>query len=453
MVRDSPIEFIVIGAGYAGLTCAIELRRKGCEVHVIEREESLSKLGDVIMLTANATVVLEKWGPVIEDILATSSNPSHITIKDDKGVTLLEQPWRQSHNGHQNVWTNRGRTQKMMYEEAIRRGVKFTFGAKITKHWEDGNRAGVYVNDELITADAVIGADGVYSRTREYVTGDPDKPKRSGFAVYRSWFSLDNLLNDPLTHDLASSGKDRTMVWIGPDTHCILVINSKVRYMSAFITHKDTYTVEESWNYPGTTKDMLAIIEGWDPVLTAAISKIPEEVICDYKLLWRDPVMKWVSDQGRVVLVGDAAHPHLPTSGSGAAQAIEDGATLAAVVEKTRKVDLPAALKAFERLRFERTSLTQRMGWELRHRWHQTDWEHVKKNPDFLRLPQPDWLYGADAEAYGVQNYDAVMAQLHEGKPFKNTNLPPGHVHQDWNIETMMELDKQVGHERMYLVQ
>ena len=96
--------------------------------------------------------------------------------------------------------------------------------------------------------------------------------------------------------------------------------------------------------------------------------------------------------------------------------------------------------------------MTQLMGWELRHRWHQTDWEHVKKNPDFLRIPQPDWLYGADAEAYGYANFDAVMAQLRDGKPFQNTNLPPGHVHQDWTIESMMELDKIRGNQRMYLV-
>jgi 2-polyprenyl-6-methoxyphenol hydroxylase-like FAD-dependent oxidoreductase len=109
--------------------------------------------------------------------------------------------------------------------------------------------------------------------------------------------------------------------------------------------------VEESWSYPGKVKDILAYIEGWDPVLRTAISKIPEEVIVDFKLLWRDPIKKWVSDNRRVVILGDAAHPHLPTSASGATQALEDAAALAALVEKAGKANLPTALMAFEKLR------------------------------------------------------------------------------------------------------
>jgi 2-polyprenyl-6-methoxyphenol hydroxylase-like FAD-dependent oxidoreductase len=210
--------------------------------------------------------------------------------------------------------------------------------------------------------------------------------------------------------------------------------------------------VEESWNYPGTSSDMLKVIEGWDPKLRAVVAKIPDSVICDFKLLWRDPVTKWVSDKGRILLVGDAAHPHLPTSGSGGAQAIEDGGTLGALIEKAGRDNLLGALKAFQKLRFERTSLTQRMGWETRHKWHQTDWELVKANPEFLRLPQPDWLYSADAHNYGAENYEAVMSSLNGGEKFQNTNVPQGYIHQDWTIETMMQMDKMRGNDRMYLV-
>jgi 2-polyprenyl-6-methoxyphenol hydroxylase-like FAD-dependent oxidoreductase len=81
------------------------------------------------------------------------------------------------------------------------------------------------------------------------------------------------------------------------------------------------------------------------------VERIPEKILIDYKLLWRDPTTKWVSDNGRMVLVGDAAHPHLATSGQGAAQAIEDGATLGAVLDRAGKSNIPLALKAFEKLR------------------------------------------------------------------------------------------------------
>jgi 2-polyprenyl-6-methoxyphenol hydroxylase-like FAD-dependent oxidoreductase len=96
---------------------------------------------------------------------------------------------------------------------------------------------------------------------------------------------------------------------------------------------------------------MLSVIEGWDPVVRAAVAQVPEETLIDWKLLWRDPLRKWVSDKGRIVLVGDAAHPHLPTSGSGAAQAFEDSATLGAVLNLLGKQNVPTAFRAFEKIR------------------------------------------------------------------------------------------------------
>ncbi|KAL2201608.1 hypothetical protein CC79DRAFT_1377471 [Sarocladium strictum] len=115
--------------------------------------------------------------------------------------------------------------------------------------------------------------------------------------------------------------------------------------------------------------------------------------------------MIWVSSTSRITLIGDAAHPHLPTSGQGAAEAFEDAATIGALVDKLGVDGIPTAFRAFEKLRFERISLTQRMGWETQHRCHQMDWDMVASNPEFLKMAQPLWLYDFDAEQY---TYDRV---------------------------------------------
>ena len=81
------------------------------------------------------------------------------------------------------------------------------------------------------------------------------------------------------------------------------------------------------------------------------IKWIPPEVLIDWKLLWRNPVNQWVSDGGRIALVGDAAYPHLATSGAWGAQAIEDGATLEALADIGGKTNIPLALKAYQKLR------------------------------------------------------------------------------------------------------
>lgn len=96
---------------------------------------------------------------------------------------------------------------------------------------------------------------------------------------------------------------------------------------------------------------MLRCVQGWDEQFLRIVEKIPPDCLVDYKLLWRDPVPKWVSDRGRVCLVGDAAHPHLATSGTGAAQAIEDAATISALLEKRGETSIKTILEAYQKLR------------------------------------------------------------------------------------------------------
>ena len=62
--------------------------------------------------------------------------------------------------------------------------------------------------------------------------------------------------------------------------------------------------------------------------------------------------------------------------------------------------------------RYERTSLTQRMGFETRHVWHQTDWEAVSNNPEVLKFPQPAWLNGIDAGDYASRRCEEVVYEL-----------------------------------------
>jgi F420-dependent methylenetetrahydromethanopterin dehydrogenase len=83
------------------------------------------------------------------------------------------------------------------------------------------------------------------------------------------------------------------------------------------------------------------------------------------------------------------------------------------------------------------------MGWELRHFWHKTDWDLVAANPDLLKMPQPQWLFGGDAERLVDDTYDEVMAAVENGTEFRPNNLPEGYIHEDWTVESMMALEKE----------
>lgn len=273
---------------------------------------------------------------------------------DKDGKVLLEQKLPKEYDGYPNAYGKRAHIQLKLYEYALSLGVEVHLGSIVADAFETENSAGCSVAGQKFEADVLIAADGVHSKTRKHVTGIEDRPKKSGFAVYRSWFPLDALVNDPTTADVTKSKEALFKIWIADDTHAILTTNPALQSATCFVTHKDTSDIKEDWNQPGDIDDMLACVEGWDPMLLHIIQQIPAEVLVDYKLLWRDPVSKWVSDGGHMCLIGDSAHPHLPTAGTGAAQAIEDAATIGVVLGKVKNgvIDIPTALKAYYKLRY-----------------------------------------------------------------------------------------------------
>jgi 2-polyprenyl-6-methoxyphenol hydroxylase-like FAD-dependent oxidoreductase len=92
------------------------------------------------------------------------------------------------------------------------------------------------------------------------------------------------------------------------------------------------------------------------------VSKTPEEKLVDWKLVYRDPLPRWVSDGGRTCLLGDSAHPFLPTSAQGATQAMEDGVTIAICLREAGKNNVQAALRAFQDIRYDRVKAVQKTG-------------------------------------------------------------------------------------------
>ncbi|RMJ04798.1 hypothetical protein CDV36_014524 [Fusarium kuroshium] len=464
--------FIVVGAGYAGLATSIELARRGYAVEVFESTKELTNQGDVIQISSYATLLMSNWGNVLEESVKISSIVPSLAYFDWKGKPIIEAPLPQEFGGFPILYSKRGEIQRLMFEHAKSIGVKFRFGVRVTSYFEEGEKAGVYLGTERFEACGVISADGIHSHARSVITGKPATARTSGFAIYRCWFNLDTLRDDPLSRAYAESPEDKFHVWLGRNTHCIVMTNTKLRGAVLFCTHKascpfphshlpsdhantflqdDSETgAQESWTCPGKVSDILELMDGWDEVLKAVAKHIPEDNLIDWKLLWRDPAKKWVSDNGRIVLVGDAAHPHLPTSGSGAGQAFEDAATIGTLISEKGVANLPVLFKAFENLRYERTSLTQRLGWETRHRWHQTDWNAVKANPALVKMPQPEWLYGANAIKYTIDNMDAAIDSVEKGSSFTSTNVPEGHVHEDWTVESMMELEKQQSQASFY---
>ena len=156
------------------------------------------------------------------------------------------------------------------------------------------------------------------------------------------------MIADPRTKEFCENG-DTFNGWIGPDVHFLFSTLKGGKDCCWVLTHKDDHDIDESWSYPGKIEEVMEVLKGWDPTCRAIVEKTPSVV--DWKLVYRDPLPTWVSEKARILLLGDAAHPFLPTSAQGATQAMEDGVTIAVCLKRAGKNNVPEALKTHQALR------------------------------------------------------------------------------------------------------
>ncbi|KAL7622834.1 hypothetical protein AAE478_006513 [Parahypoxylon ruwenzoriense] len=419
---ETGIRVIIVGAGFAGLTAAIECHRKGHGVLLLEKFPELKLLGDIISFGPNSSRLFCRWPGVAEKLEPLSMRADSITLKSWQGETLYTQYWEQElkdfgirFDGH------RGEFHEVLYNHAREIGVEIRLGARVEDYFEEADRAGVVVEGgERLTADVVIAAEGVRSKGRKIVLGFEDKPKASGYAVYRSWFSADEIAKDPDTKFFTENG-DKHVAWLGPDVHFIAACMKKGEDFSWVCTHKgnhpqpqDDQDIEESWQLEAPLEDARKVLEGWDPIVQKILDKTPSPLI-DWKLVYRDPLPTWISAGRRIALIGDSAHPFLPTSIQGASQAMEDGVTIAVCLRECandKKKNVQEAVAAFEAIRYARVKSAQKTGEQTRDIWHKADFKAAKDNPESLRLRREGWLLGFDAEKYAEENYARTVEVL-----------------------------------------
>lgn len=212
---DSSIRVIIVGAGFAGLTAAIECHRKGHQVLVLESFTELKVLGDVISFGPNSVRIFHGWPGMKERLEPICHETNEIQIRTWEGELILNQSWKEkekswgkNYNGH------RGQIHKIVFEYAVELGIDIRLGLKVTDYFESDSGAGVIANGQAFTSDIVLAADGVRSKGRMIVLGYEDKPKASGYAVYRAWFDIGNMAADP-DFDFLFEKEDDLCIWIG----------------------------------------------------------------------------------------------------------------------------------------------------------------------------------------------------------------------------------------------
>ena len=394
---------------------------------LLERSPDLKPLGDIISFSSNSGHIFQRWEGVEAQLDPIIHKSDRLVFQDWHGNHITTQFWDaevsygKKFNGH------RGEIAKIVFDHAVSRGIDVRLGQHVKDYFETDSEAGVTLADGTkLTADCVFAAEGVRSPGRKIVLGFEDRPVSSGYAVYRSWMSSAALSQNPRTAHLVNHG-DTHYGWIGPDVHFLTASIKDGKDFSWVLTHKDEADIDESWSFPGKVSDVLKCLEGWDPTTHDIVSATPEDKLVDYKLVYRDPLPTFISPKARIALIGDAAHPFLPTSIQGASQAMEDGVTLAVCLEKAAHSAAPStngssespaqtALRAYEAIRYTRVTRAQGTGVSTREQWHKADWEKIRAHPESLHLKREPWLLDFDAETHAYEVYDATVEKLQRSK-------------------------------------
>ncbi|KAF2453982.1 salicylate hydroxylase [Lineolata rhizophorae] len=409
------INVIIIGAGFAGLTAAIECHRKGHNPIVLESFKELKILGDIISFGSNAGRIFLRWPGVEAELDKICHHTDRVSFYYWHGEHIYTQIWDDEEQFGKRFNGHRGEIHEIMWNYAKSLGIEIRLGQHVSEYFETDAEAGVVVNGQRLTADVVLAADGVRSTARTIVLGFEDKPKSSGYAVFRAWMMSDELAKNPLTQHLVNHG-DTHVGYLGPDIHFLAASIKDGKEFSWVCTHKDERDIEESWSEPGDREEAVRVLEGWHPICHAIVRATPPERLVDWKLVYRDPMPTWLSPKARIALIGDAAHPFLPTSIQGASQAMEDGVCLAACLQLAGKGAAAEALRAYERLRYERVRAAQKTGETTRDMWHKADFDNLKNNPEVIKVPREPWLLGHDAEKHTYENYAKVVKELRQGE-------------------------------------
>ena len=341
----------------------------------------------------------------------------------------------------------------MLHHQLQRLGIKVKFGMNVRSFYEDlecGVGGVVTEQGEKFEADLVVAADGLHSKSRSLIPNAAADARPAGRTVYRCAFPLEAATADPIvakTFGLHNGIDPRLQVWLGPETHAVVLAyvdkngtNGRLCFGLNFREDVGTET-KESWDKTVVPERVLSLMDrlpGWGEAMKRLMLITPANHIVAWPLIPRSPNPQWHSPGGRVLQVGDAAHPFLPTSGNGATQAIEDAITIAACLANAGKDRISAAVRVHNLIRFDRVSCAQLLGFVNAARVEKTDFDEVGKDPTKVQHKTPKWLWSCDAEKYANESYEAAaVSLLPGGKEFKNTNIPAGYIPMPWTVDQL----------------
>ena len=341
---------IIVGGGVAGLTAALAFNHFGWTAQILERTGRLQEVGAGLQISPNGMKVFRALG-LEAAISEIAFRPEALELRLGRtGRSIFRIPVADAaearwgapylHVHRADLIDVLSAAVSTRLQDAVRLSTDVT-GYTTAEHAASVTCA----NGDMVTGDIVIGADGIHSAIQAQMLG-PTPPRFTGNVAWRATVPMHRLGGD--------APPPTACVWAGAGRHAVTYrLRGGTLANFVGVVERSDWT-KESWTEAGSRADALKDFEGWHPVITRLIDAADTHY--RWALFDRAPLPRWTD--GRVCLIGDAAHPTLPFMAQGAVMAIEDAYVLARLCA-TPATPPALALDTFFKQRVARTSKVQ----------------------------------------------------------------------------------------------
>lgn len=346
---------LIVGGGIGGLAAALACHRAGVEVALYERFATFNEVGAGIQLGPNVTKVLYDWG--LRDALsAMLAFPQRLQVRSASsgaelgvlrlGATAVQRygwPYATVHRAdlHTALLANLRQHSAVRFHLDSQATGFLQSEQGVTLHTTEGGAA---------EGDLLVGADGLWSRVRQQLLNDGE-PQVTGHLAYRALLRQSDL-PDPLR-------SQQVTLWLGPALHVVQYPVRGGEWLNVVaVVQGHMYGDAEYWDHSASSVDLRRRMTGACTLLQDFIRAIEPWRL--WALSIRAP-MRGAHEQaqGRVALLGDAAHPMLPYLAQGAGMAIEDADALGRALTNADTGELNNALACYAAQRWQRNARVQ----------------------------------------------------------------------------------------------